>query len=147
MMEELDDIERVLDHAETWELTDEEILEASRVDMFNEDGIVNETQGYLTGRKQVATAAIQKYQEWLVKQCGENPCIGCEAPGEDACREVIGMCAKWHFWHGTQAGLAKGLAQGRLEMGKMEAKRPGDASPDWSASLPPSSPYPERGEA
>lgn len=102
-MSELDDIERVLDHAEKpWMLTDSEIMEAqgvTGVKMLDDK------------TRAIATAAVKKYQEWLASQCGPNPCIGCEAPGEDACREVIGMCSKWYIWHGIQAGLAKGLQE------------------------------------
>jgi len=46
-----------------YELTDEEILEATQVETLNEDGTIVET-GYLTGRKRVAQAQITKFKEY-----------------------------------------------------------------------------------
>lgn len=53
----------------TWLLSEEEILKASQVNMFNENGEMNLDQGYLTGRIQVAKAQAHKIYEW-----GNEPC-------------------------------------------------------------------------
>jgi hypothetical protein len=44
----------------SYELTDEEVMEATQVDMILDDGSLNVDQGYLTGRIQVAHAAQKK---------------------------------------------------------------------------------------
>lgn len=50
-----------------WELTDEEILKASQVEMILPDGTLNPDQGYLTGRVQVAHEAQKKLIEYIMK--------------------------------------------------------------------------------
>lgn len=177
-MEELDDIERVLDHTETWKLTDSERDQHWQA-FWKFHYYPGDMPSYL---RELEVAAVKKYQEWLASQCGPNPCEGCcyKKPyvnRKGCAAEDQGECTKPLEWRTQQAGLAQGmqeiaerikpildavcsienqphqwmghpeeLLEAWQEMGKMEAKRPGDASPNWSASLPPSSPYPERGQ-
>lgn len=50
-------------------LSDEEILAASEVEMFLDDGTPNYDQGYLTGRIQVAQAQLKGVVEWGDEDC------------------------------------------------------------------------------
>ncbi len=52
-------------------LTDEEILKASEVEMFDSEGNAYLGQGYLTGRKQVAKAQDAKTRVADCKEFGE----------------------------------------------------------------------------
>jgi len=63
-------------------LTDKEMLEATQVNMFLPNGELDPDQGYLTGRKQVAKAQLNKVVEWLFAECDneehEHGNSGCE---------------------------------------------------------------------
>jgi hypothetical protein len=107
MSEELDDIERVLDHA-TWELTDKELRLLGQGD-------------YATPRewmRAAAAAAVKKYQERLASKCGPKPCDTCDAIDKTFCERInttIGhdrACVRITQWLGQQQGYDKGLEDG-----------------------------------
>lgn len=97
---------------EPWELTENEYRDIAR----SMDQVFFGTMIEPTYRA-IATAAIQKYQEWLASQCGLCPCDDCEMR-ESCWRDTEqDFCADRHKWDGMQLGLAKGLQQLASQVG------------------------------
>ena len=51
-----------------WELTEDEILNATQVEMFLPNGDLDPDCGFLKGRQQVAHKAQKKLVEWINEQ-------------------------------------------------------------------------------
>ena len=54
-------------------LTPEEILQATQVATFLDNGELDPDCGYLRGRQQVAKVQLKKLVEWLEADCAEHP--------------------------------------------------------------------------
>lgn len=103
-----DDIERVL-NAATWEPTDEFMRGVAFGPVFfDKDGKLHEEY------RRIGRLYVKKYQEWLAKQYGPNPCDTCALVTilENKPRCITSNpCLKASRWLRQQQGYAKGLAE------------------------------------
>lgn len=94
----------------SWEVTDDEINAACHAEF--------QRKGWCAAsvNRAIATAAVQKYQSWLAKQVGPNPCEKCAQIGDpdfpcSGSKWEQLDCGKFQRYLGQQSVL--GIQEGR----------------------------------
>ena len=103
--------------SEPWELTDEEIKHyTGRFLTYRDECQCDGCKGI----RNLRPAVIQKYRNWLVSQCGPEPC-GEICGKEEPCDEQ-GHCADYWNFLGTLAGYAKAMQEMDAKLEEERAK-------------------------